>query len=68
MILELVLARKIAENVIMKSFLQNIKKALEFAKKTFNVDYMEKNINKLAKTLLNVNDLEGFAKMILGEE
>lgn len=66
--LELVLARKIAENVTDEEFLAKHKKALEFAKKTFNVDYMEKNINKLAKTLLNVNDLEGFAKMILGEE
>lgn len=63
-----VLAEFIQVKIKDKAFTEKHGQALKFASDTFNVDFEEKDVKKLSKTLLNINDLESFAKLLMGDE
>lgn len=62
------LAEFLVEKVEDKEFVEKYKTSLQFIKDTYNVDYTEKDVDVLAEGLTKVNDIEGFANMIMREE
>lgn len=60
---------ELAELLVAKTkepeFIEEFKTSLNFIRDTFGVDYLDDNVVSLAESLKKVNDLEGFAKMIM---